>query len=213
MNRKTAHGYPNEFSGSSGQVRGAAIVVEATWLGSFEPYTTKALGAYLADMMIEQGQSQLVERHGLRAFEAKVLRPERTLCEKIMSLVRFSYGEDALQDLRLKIRHTYDLHKMLENEAVSRFFQSTDFDSLILAVARNDVVSYKSSNAWLARPPQDALIFLKTDALWNDLEATYRKDFSRLVFGELPSSEKIRMTLKAISRRLSQIAWDIEIPD
>ena len=42
MNRKTAHTYAKEFKGSYGQVRDV-IVVEATWLGYFEPYTTKTI--------------------------------------------------------------------------------------------------------------------------------------------------------------------------
>ncbi len=37
MNRKTAHIYEKKFTGNYGQVRDV-IVVEATWLGYFEPY-------------------------------------------------------------------------------------------------------------------------------------------------------------------------------
>ena len=38
MNRKTAHTYNKEFTGDFGQVRDV-IVLEATWLGYYEPYT------------------------------------------------------------------------------------------------------------------------------------------------------------------------------
>ena len=40
MNRKTAHTYNKEFEGNFGQVRDV-IVIEATWLGYYEPYTTQ----------------------------------------------------------------------------------------------------------------------------------------------------------------------------
>ncbi|HMU02597.1 MAG TPA: nucleotidyl transferase AbiEii/AbiGii toxin family protein, partial [Saprospiraceae bacterium] len=46
MNRKTAHSYNKEFKGDYGQVRDA-IVVEATWLGYYEPYTTKSIVSFV----------------------------------------------------------------------------------------------------------------------------------------------------------------------
>ncbi len=54
MNRKTAHQYTKEFEGNYGQVRDV-IVVEATWLGYFEPYTTKKIGSFVGHMMLANG--------------------------------------------------------------------------------------------------------------------------------------------------------------
>jgi hypothetical protein len=51
MNRKTAHTYNKEFKGSYGQVRDV-IIVEANWLGYFEPYTTKQLNSFVGEMML-----------------------------------------------------------------------------------------------------------------------------------------------------------------
>jgi hypothetical protein len=131
MNRKTAHGYPHEFAGDTGQVRGSVIVLEATWLGSFEPDPTRPVNAYVANMMQQQGQQALITESGLESFNVQALRPERTLCEKTMSLVRFSYTEQPLQDLKLKIRHTYDLHQLLQHRATKAFFESNAFDTLM----------------------------------------------------------------------------------
>lgn len=213
MNRKTAHGYPREFVGDSGQVRESLIVVEATWLGSFEPYTTLPIKSYIAEMMIDRGQQALIDEYGLEEIEAKVLRPERTLCEKIMSLVRFSYGEHAIQDLKLKIRHIYDLHQMLQHEEIKAFFESEFFGELLHSVANNDVVSYKSNNAWLARHPKNALIFRDLENTWTELAPAYRGDFSNLVFGTLPSDTNILATLSVIKTRLRQIHWNVTIPN
>ena len=57
-------------------------------------------------MMLNNGQVSVAEANGLMPFEVRVLDPTRTLCEKIMSLVRFSYRENPIEDLRKKIRHT-----------------------------------------------------------------------------------------------------------
>ena len=211
MNRKTAHGYPNIFVGNPGQVRDSFIVVEANWLGSFEPYTMRTLCAYLSDMMIERGLQSLVEEWDLAPFEVNALRPERTLCEKIMSLVRFSYSEQPIDDLKLKIRHAYDVHKILDDAELKAFFESTDFELLLLSVANNDVVSYKNNNAWLSIPPQEALIFANLEQIWPKLRSVYRGAFSNLVFGELPSDSDVRETLVHIRKRLVAINWNISI--
>jgi Nucleotidyl transferase AbiEii toxin, Type IV TA system len=120
MNRKTAHSYNKEFRDNFGQVRDA-IVVESTWLGYFEPYTVKPLISFVGNMMLNSGQSGIAEANLLMPFEVRVLEPVRTLCEKIMSLVRFSHGEQPIADLKKKIRHTYDLHQTAAARRIFHF--------------------------------------------------------------------------------------------
>ena len=115
MNRKTAHSYKKEFQGEFGQVRDV-IVVEATWLGYHEPYAKKELISLVGEMMRNNDQETIAVEYGMQAFDVQVLEPIRTICEKIMSLVRFSYGENPMADLKQKIRHTYDLHQLLQQE-------------------------------------------------------------------------------------------------
>lgn len=207
MNRKTAHGYPREFAGDTGQVRGSVIVVEATWLGSFEPYTTRPVNTYVANMMQHQSQQALITEYGLESFNVQALRPERTLCEKIMSLVRFSYTEQPLQDLKLKIRHTYDLHQLLQHVETKAFFESNAFETLFLSAANDDASSYKNNHPWLANHPTEALIFSDLQNVWSELRLVYQGDFSNLVFGTLPNESAILQTLTIIKDRLGTIKW------
>lgn len=76
-----------------------------------------------------------------------------------MSLVRFSYGENPIEDLKKKIRHTYDLHQLLKQEVYSEFFHSKSFDEMLLKVAIDDVASFRNNNKWLMHHPKEALIF------------------------------------------------------
>jgi predicted nucleotidyltransferase component of viral defense system len=208
-NRKTAHTYSKEFSGEYGQVRDT-IIVEASWLGSSEPNVDHHLSTYIYEMMKAKGQSDMSEKYDLLPFELKVLAVRRTLCEKIMSLVRFSHTEDPITDLRNKIRHTYDLHLMLKDKEVQAFFESDDFDRLLKTVARDDVASYRSDVEWLAIHPVEAIIFRDLDQVWAQLKNTYEQDFQYLVFGELPKQADIHASLTKIKTRLHEIDWDIE---
>ena len=78
-------------------------------------------------MMIENNQKEIARENGLLPFELLALDPTRTICEKIMSLVRFAYGENPIDDLKKKIRHSYDLHQLLKQELFLAFFHSTNF--------------------------------------------------------------------------------------
>ncbi len=158
MNRKTAHAYSKEFKGDYGQVRDV-IILESTWLGYYEPYTTKSIVSFVGQMMQDNKQSDIAKENGLLPFDLLVLEPTRTICEKIMSLVRFSYGENPMDDLKKKIRHTYDLHQLLKQDEFLIFFQSTAFDETLLKVANDDVTSFRNNNKWLNYHPSEALIF------------------------------------------------------
>jgi hypothetical protein len=208
MNRKTAHRYPIIFSGVFGQIRNV-IVVEATWFGYYEPYSRRQISTYIYEMMIAHGQEELAPHYDLLPFEVNVLDLTRTLCEKIMSLVRFSYSEDPIRDLRMKIRHVYDLHKMLRDEQLSSFFNSRAFDEFICKVAQDDVVSFRNNNKWLMHHPAESLIFSNVEKCWQQLKSTYTSDFRGLVYGELPDEQEVMGTLKQIKDRLSTVDWSV----
>ncbi|MCP3929871.1 MAG: nucleotidyl transferase AbiEii/AbiGii toxin family protein [Bacteroidetes bacterium] len=210
MNRKTAHSYPKIFQGSFGQVRDI-IVVEATWFGYFEPYRSHNLNSYIYDMMIKQNQETMAEEFSLHPFSVNVLEPSRTLCEKIMSLVRFSYSENPIADLRNKIRHIYDLHKMLENPDLQGFFNSSGFDTQILMVAQDDVVSFRNNNEWLEKHPLEAFIFADVENCWEKLKRTFGGEFKDLVYGVFPEEKAVLQTLHTVKQRLSIVSWEISV--
>ena len=210
MNRKTAHSYKKEFQGEFGQVRDV-IVVEATWLGYHEPYAKKELISLVGEMMRNNDQETIAVEYGMQAFDVQVLEPIRTICEKIMSLVRFSYGENPMADLKQKIRHTYDLHQLLQQGEFSDFFNSVAFGEMLLKVANDDVASFKNNNQWLVYHPNEALLFKDLDTVWKELKPAYNGDFKNLVYGNFPNDEAVLNTLKRIKERLESITWTINL--
>lgn len=210
MNRKTAHSYAKEFKGEYGQVRDV-IIVEATWLGYHEPYIVTKISSFICEMMINTGQQAMVAEYGLQSFEVNVLEPKRTLCEKIMSLVRFSYTEEPLKDLKAKIRHVYDLHQLLQNKELADFFHSTAFDEMLLKVANDDVTSFRNNNDWLVHHPIEALIFRELIITWEELKPVYSEDFRKLVFTDFPSEADVNVTLRQIKQRLLSVMWTIKV--
>lgn len=210
MNRKTAHSYAKEFQGKYGQVRDV-IIVEATWLGYFEPYTTKTVSSLIYEMMQSSEQTEIAKETSILPFDVLVLKPERTICEKIMSLVRFSYTENPIDDLKKKIRHIYDLHQLLNDGELQKFFQSNEFNKMLIKVANDDVLSFKNNNYWLEIHPAKSMMFAKTDTLWNELRKIYNNDFRSLVYGHFPNENDILKTLQNIAKRLVTVGWTLKI--
>ncbi|GGG40602.1 nucleotidyl transferase AbiEii/AbiGii toxin family protein [Bizionia arctica] len=213
MIRKVAYNYPKMFEGNFGQVRDV-IVVEATWLGRFEPYHKQHISSYIFDMMKNNKQLEIAEKYDMQPFEVQVLDVKRTICEKIMSLVRFSYGEDPFTDLRNKIRHTYDIHQLLKQDDIRKFFNSSEFDDMLLTVGKDDVLSFKSGNEWLENHPKDALLFNDAETIWDkELKETYNNAFKDLVYGELPEDSEVLETLKRVRKRLQDVEWNLKIKE
>lgn len=210
MNRKTAHSYNKSFQGKYGQVRDA-IIVEATWLGNHEPYIDKNVQSFIAEMMKNSNQDDLINTYNLNPFLVNALMPIRTLCEKIMSLVRFSYSENPIMDLGMKIRHTYDLYFLLNDKEINTFFESKQFEEMLFKVANDDVVSFKNNNKWLKYHPGDALIFRETEAVWKKLSPIYNQDFKNLVYGVFPNEKEILKTLNLIQKRIEKIPWNLSV--
>jgi hypothetical protein len=110
-------------------------------------------------------------------------------------------------DLKKKIRHTYDIHQLLQVPEIKEFFESSDFERMLLLVANDDTESFKSNNKWLAHHPKEALIFSQTEEIWKELENTYINEFGNLVHGILPAGTDVLESLKLASERIRNLNW------
>lgn len=209
MIRKTAHSYEKQFSGKFGQIRNF-IVIESSWLGNYEPYEKGIVSSMIYEMMSQLGQQEIIEKYEMEPFEVNVLSLKRTICEKIMSLVRFSYSENPIEELSNKIRHIYDIHILLKNREINSFFNSENFDRMLQRVGNDDIFSFKNNNEWLKEHPISALIFDRPKYTWEQLKNAYNSSFKELVYEELPTEDEILKTLEIISKRLKKIEWNIK---
>ena len=207
--RKTVHQYDKIFDGDFGQVR-EHVVVEATWLGNFEPFSEMQVSSYINEMMKAKGQDELIKQYKMAPFTIQVLSKQRTICEKIMSLIRFSRSKEPIADLRNKIRHVYDIHQMLKDEEIRQFFASSDFDDMLIKVGNDDMIGYKNNNDWIPEHPSTALIFDKPQETWGQLRTEYNGNFKDLVTGELPLENEVIKTLSTVHDRLREINWKIK---
>lgn len=207
--RKTVHKYDKLYEGDFGQVR-EYVILEATWLGNFEPSSKMQISSYIYDMLVKKEQQKVIMQYSMAPFNINVLSKKRTFCEKIMSLVRFSQTNEPITDLRNKIRHIYDIHQLLKDEEIRVFFASKKFDEMLIQVGYEDMISYKNNNAWIPEHPATALIFEKPSQIWEQLRSEYNGNFKELVTGELPTENSIIACLNKVAVRLKKVNWEIK---
>ena len=207
--RKISYSFPKVgVKGVYGQVR-ENIVLEVSHLGNFEPNEVKPICSLIATFIKETNNKDLITKFGLEDFEVRTLAIERTFCEKIISLVRFSYSENPLEDLSSKVRHTYDLHLLMKEPTVLSFVNSSQFDSMLLQVGIDDDKAIPNDKDWLFVHPKEALIFRETTTVWETLKKIYLTDFNELVTGKLPKENDVLETLLFLSNRVEKIEWTI----
>lgn len=197
--------------GIYGEVR-ENIALEVSHMGNTEPNVVKPIRTLIADYIKKTSAIELIAQFGLEDFEVKALAIERTFCEKIISLVRFSYTENPLEDLSNKIRHTYDLTLLMKLDVIKDFVSSNLFDAMLLQVAKDDDKAIPNDKNWLYLHPKEALIFRETEMVWNTLRKVYSSsEFNELIIGKAkpPDETEVFETLHFLSKRVEEIEWNV----
>ena len=200
--RKVRFAYPRiDDSVVEGQITDS-LLLEVNAFADPEPHKKMSISSYVADFLNEAGQSDAIAQFELEAFEMNVLCTSRTICEKLMGLVKASYGDDYIDNLRRKIRHIYDVHFLLTDEFTKGFVESDDFHEMIGRVIACDRDAFPTA-PWLDEPLTNARLFSEFDVVWPDLEGTYNGDFQAMVVDKnLPSAEMIKETFDLVLQQL-----------
>lgn len=210
--RKIVYSFPKVgLGGKYGEVKDD-ITLEVSHLGNFEPNVTKPIRTLIADYINSTPNIELITQFGLGDFEVKALAVERTFCEKIISLVRFSYTESPITDLSNKVRHTYDLTLLLRLDSIKDFVNSYSFGIMLLQVAKDDDKAIPNNKEWLYNHPKEALIFSETVMVWNVLKKVYTgTKFNELLIGneKPPHENDVFDTLVFLSERIELISWEV----
>ncbi|SDR69042.1 Nucleotidyl transferase AbiEii toxin, Type IV TA system [Gillisia sp. Hel1_33_143] len=194
--------------GSYGQIRDQ-IVLEVSSLGNSQPSKKLKIQTMIVEFIAATNNTDLIRFYELEPFEVNALSIERTFCEKIISLVRFSYTENPLEDLTNKVRHTYDLHQLLNQSRISSFLKSDDFETMLIQVGKDDDKAIPNDKEWLSKHPSESLFFSETEKVWKTLSKTYAGSFKELLTGDLPNEKDVLQSLLKIGSRLKEIKWNI----
>lgn len=204
--RKTAHNYPKQHDDSSQDLAARHLILEINSFANPTPHQDKTIVSYIAEQLGAKDQA-FVDEYDLQSFRILVLEEKRTFAEKIMGLVRASYQSDStFSGLKAKIRHIYDLVKLLEQESIHAFLHSPHFFEILGQVRKDDARNKEFQGAWTEKKTSIAPIFQNHSSVMEHLRLTYEQEFPALLFQSesLPALEKVAEAFDQIKKRLAE---------
>lgn len=199
-NRRTFYHYPKVLSDADfGQVKDH-IQLEINTFTNPVPHEEINISSYVGQFLEQSGFQDRIEQYELQPFVIQVLTRERTFFEKLLSLVRLSY--EGPEKLREKIRHFYDLHKLLGQTDLA-LLDPKNFEIIDLVKA-DDNSNEIFKGEWMNQPFSGSPLFVDVEKSWKEIEGTYKKDLAELVWSELPDPEKIVASFVSIGQFLRE---------
>ena len=203
--RKTAHAFPIRSDAAElGQVSDT-LVVEINSFADPVPSSEMPITTLIHDFLIGAGRTDLARHHELDPFSIPVLSVERTLCEKIMGLVRAGYEADPASHFRRRIRHFYDLVMIMRVNRYREFVASGAFLELMAEVRESDRMSMSGATAWLDPPLGKAAIMADAESVWSEIRSEFRGSFKDMVYSDsVPDDAEVLSCLASIGSSLTK---------
>lgn len=187
----------------------ARVIVEISAFANPFPYEKRLIEPLVSTVLKEQGLTDFMDKYDLGAFELNVLSLKQTLCEKLVSLIRFSMSADPITALSSKIRHFYDIEALLRREEdLLRYVEGTSFLEDIQRLIRHDQAAFSEPQGWGELTSiEDAPFINDFEAMWNKkLGAEYERNLSLIAYKPIPPKREVEQTFMRLIDRLKSVA-------
>lgn len=194
--RKTFHNYKSVLAGADAPFNlGSQVIVEINTYGNPYPYERREIKSFITEMMENRNLGDAIAMFDMRPFTLNVLDKRRTLCEKVVSLLRFSFEDNCIDGLTSKIRHFYDLHfLMLDNEC--RAYVGGDFRQNLIDLIDHDKREFDRPPLWRDSPINTSVLMTDFDNTWRKLSPKYKSELSMLSYRTIPTPEEIAESMR-----------------
>ena len=182
------------------------IIVEISAFANPFPYERRMIEPFVTTYLRKQYLDDVVAQYHLALFEFNVLSLKQTLCEKTVSLIRFSMSQDPLASLPSKIRHFYDLNALITIKDLEEYVCSVDFVRDVEALVKHDQAAFDEPFGW--KEPKDLTqspLVLDFEKLWVALTPQYEENLSAMAYRKIPSSERVKASFLKILDSLRTI--------
>ena len=180
--------YPSVFPSD---VITPGLKVEMTYIQKSYPYEIAKASSYIADYLLQKGNSDIVTENNMEPFDVQVQSLERTFIDKV-----FALGDYYLSDATLRTsRHIYDISQLLTRVNLS----APELKTLVENV-RNDRKNNKTCLS--AQNDIDMQALLKTIILKDIFKKDYENVTMKLLAKPVYYGEAIQALQKVIESRI-----------
>lgn len=198
--RRTVYEYPRCITEENFGQASDKLLIEVNCFTNPEPFTAIDIQTLIADTLKRRGNADLVEKYALEGFPVNVLAIERTLVEKLLGVIKYSYKADPVATLIEKIRHLYDICLILKQDRYRAFVQGDAFTAMCGTCIADEKAGFFAYDACLEIPFTEAPIFARFGEWRGALEGAYSGSFATMVYGELPAMDDIEETIGFIGK-------------
>lgn len=195
--RKTLYQYPTSVHDPLYSFVANRVIVEINSFANPYPYVKKQIRSFITSYLEENSMQSLIEEYDLHSFELNILDKRRTLCEKVVSLLRFSFMDNPVEGLSSKIRHFYDIYYLL-NDAECMEYMKGDFMNDTKELIEHDKKAFDVPQKWHSSSISEAPLLNLFDVLWNELSGFYERELNVLAYNKIPASDEIKRDLGKI---------------
>jgi len=190
---KAIYLYPNIIGQETKTaVKSGQLLIEINTFANPYPYQKQQITSFVSDYLTTLNRTDLLEKYNLGAFSVNVLDKSRTMLEKIVALLRFSFAENPKKELASKIRHFYDLYYLANNEECAKYIQSVDFQKDLQELFIHDQQEFDEPTGWQTKTIKDSPLISDFPDLWNTLQETYLSELPMLAFTTIPDEKVIK---------------------
>ena len=180
--RKTGHKYPRVLDDYVFGHAEESLILEINAFANPYPDELREIESYIAKFFRETNENYIAE-YELESFEVKVLGIKRTLVEKILSLARLSISDnEAYDELKGKVRHFYDIHKLILEKEISGFIDTKEFEETIKKAIEDDLSNPEFKDSWKNTKLKDVRLFSDMENVFKNISDVYKNDFSSLLY-------------------------------
>lgn len=192
--RKSLYEYPTFVNDPLYNFVANRVVVEINSFANPYPFVKKRICSFITSFLEEQGLHEVITEYELQPFELNVLDKRRTLCEKVVSLLRFSFMNNPIDGLGGKIRHFYDIHFLLKDTECAQYVE-TSFIKDLLELIEHDKQIFNVPENWKQAEICQAPLLTSFNDMWYKLSGIYEKELKALAYDKIPSSHLIHKSM------------------
>jgi predicted nucleotidyltransferase component of viral defense system len=178
------------------------LIIEINSFANSFPYERLTIRCMVFDFLMQTGNEKYIEQYDLQPFEVNVLSKEQTLLEKTISLIRFSFEENAIESTSEKIRHFYDLYFLMKNSECAEFVASDSFKKQFETILQHDREMFDVPEGWQTKSVLESPLFTDFLTIWEQIKVKYQTELSALAYRAIPGEENVAKNFIELINRI-----------
>lgn len=196
--RKSVYAYPKMHDLESAN----SIIVEINSFYHPFPYRQLEISSFIYRFLNSNSFENRVQEFGLTPFSINVLDKRQTLVEKLVSLIRFSYDLETIENIGNKIRHFYDLYYLMQDDECIAYVNSEAFKSDFKMILEHDKEVFDTPIGWQSKTIQVSPLITSFPTLWSQLGILYKRELQRLSYTDIPNEKEVSDSFEMIVSKI-----------